>query len=47
MPRVSRLTTLTTFERSWHEALAAARIDEREADLVRSWLADPHAWDDR
>ncbi len=42
-----RLITLTTFEIVVAEALAAGSIDEREADLVRSWLADPHAWDGR
>lgn len=41
------LTTLTTFEAVVAEALAAGTIDDREADLVRSWLADPHAWDAR
>ena len=42
-----RLTTLTTFEIVVAEALARGTIDGREAALVRSWLADPHAWDDR
>jgi orotate phosphoribosyltransferase len=42
-----RLTTLTTFESVVAQALAAGIIDEREADLVRSWLADPHDWDGR
>jgi len=42
-----RLTTLTTFETVIAEARSAATIDDREADLVRSWLADPHAWDGR
>ncbi len=42
-----RLTTLTTFEAVVAEALAAGAIEERAAGLVRSWLADPHAWDDR
>ena len=41
------LTTLTTFETVVAEALARGTIDEREAQLVRSWLADPRAWDDR
>ena len=41
------LTTLTTFEIVVAEALAARTIDEREAELVHSWLADPHAWDER
>lgn len=41
------LTTLTTFETVLAEALAIGTIDERQADLVRSWLADPHAWDGR
>jgi orotate phosphoribosyltransferase len=41
------LTTLTTFGTVVAEALSAGTIDEREADLVRSWLADPHAWDGR
>ena len=41
------LTTLTTFETVVAEALAANTIDERQASLVRSWLADPHAWDGR
>ena len=40
-----QLTTLTTFELVVEEALAAGSIDRREADLVRDWLADPHAWD--
>ena len=40
-----RLITLTTFEIVVAEALAAGSIDERSAGLVRSWLADPHAWD--
>jgi orotate phosphoribosyltransferase len=42
-----RLSTLTTFETVVAEALAAGTIDERVAELVRSWLADPHAWDGR
>lgn len=41
------LTTLTTFETVVAAALVAGTIDEREAVLVRSWLADPHAWDGR
>ena len=41
------LTTLTTFESVVAEALTAGTVDEREAELVRSWLSDPHAWDDR
>jgi orotate phosphoribosyltransferase len=40
-----RLTTLTTFDTVVDAALAAGDIDDRAADLVRSWLADPHAWD--
>jgi orotate phosphoribosyltransferase len=42
-----RLITLTTFPIVVDEALSAGSIDEREAALVRSWLADPHAWDER
>ncbi len=42
-----RLSTLTTFHVVVAEALAAGTIDERGADVVGSWLADPHAWDDR
>ena len=42
-----RLTTLTTFQVVVAEALAAGTIDDRQAELVHSWLADPHAWDDR
>ena len=41
------LTTLTTFEAVVAEALTAGAVDEREAELVRSWLTDPHAWDGR
>jgi len=41
------LTTLTTFETVVTEALAAGTIDEREAQLVRTWLSNPHAWDGR
>ncbi len=41
------LTTLTTFDTVVAEALSAGTIDERQADLVRSWLADPHAWEGR
>jgi orotate phosphoribosyltransferase len=41
------LTTLTTFEMVVAEALARGAIGERAARLVRAWLADPHAWDDR
>ena len=41
------LTTLTTFEAVVAEALTAGTVDEREAELVRSWLTDPHAWDGR
>ena len=41
------LTTLTTFDAVVAEALATGTIDARQAELVRSWLADPHAWDDR
>jgi orotate phosphoribosyltransferase len=40
-----RLTTLTTFEVVVDEALASEAIDARSADLVRSWLGDPRAWD--
>lgn len=40
-----RLITLTTFDIVVDEALDAGTIDERSASLVRSWLADPHAWD--
>ena len=40
-----RLITLTTFEIVVAEALGVGSIDERSAGLVRSWLADPHAWD--
>ena len=42
-----RLTTLTTFETVVAQALQAGSIDAREAELVRAWLDDPHAWDDR
>ena len=38
------LTALTTFETVVSEALATGIIDEQAASLVRSWLADPHAW---
>jgi orotate phosphoribosyltransferase len=41
------LATLTNFETVVAEALARGVIDERAAVLVRAWLADPHAWDDR
>ena len=41
------LTPLTTFEAVVARALTVGTIDEREAQLVRSWLADPHAWDAR
>mgnify|MGYP001822022789 CR=1 FL=1 len=41
------LTTLTTFETVVAEALSRGTIDERQASLVRSWLADPQSWDDR
>jgi orotate phosphoribosyltransferase len=41
------LTTLTTFDTVVDAALVSGTIDEREAALVRSWLADPHAWDER
>jgi orotate phosphoribosyltransferase len=40
-----RLSVLTTFEDVVREALVAGRIEPVGADLVRSWLADPHAWD--
>lgn len=40
-----RLTTLTTFDAVVDEALALGRLDARSADLVRGWLADPHAWE--
>ena len=42
-----RLTTLTTFETVVAQALERGEIDAREAELVRAWLADPHAWDGR
>jgi len=42
-----RLVTLTTFPIVVDEALAAGSIDARSSDLVRAWLADPHAWSDR
>jgi len=29
------------------QALERGEIDAREAELVRAWLADPHAWDGR
>ena len=41
------LTTLTTFETVVDQALARGVVDEREAALVRAWLADPHTWDER
>ena len=41
------LTTLTTFDTVVQESLERGEIDHRQASLVRSWLADPHAWDDR
>lgn len=41
------LTTLTTFDVVVAEALEDGTIDERQAEIVRSWLADPHAWDGR
>jgi orotate phosphoribosyltransferase len=40
-----RLSVLTTFEEVVREALITGRIEPAGADLVRSWLADPHAWD--
>jgi orotate phosphoribosyltransferase len=40
-----RLTTLTTFDTVVDAALASGGIDDRAADLVRSWLADPQGWD--
>jgi orotate phosphoribosyltransferase len=40
-----QLTTLTTFETVVAEARQRGGIGEREAALVRAWLADPHAWD--
>jgi orotate phosphoribosyltransferase len=40
-----RLSVLTTFEDVVREALMAGRIEPAGADVVRSWLADPHAWD--
>jgi orotate phosphoribosyltransferase len=39
-----QLRVLTTFEDVIREALAARRIGESSAALVRSWLADPHDW---
>ena len=39
-----RLLTLTTFETVIEVALAQGTIDASDAALVRSWLADPHAW---
>ena len=39
-----RLLTLTTFETVVEVALEQGVIDVAEAVLVRSWLADPHAW---
>ncbi len=41
------LTTLTSFDTVVNEAVAAGIIDEPGASIVRSWLADPHAWDER
>jgi orotate phosphoribosyltransferase len=40
-----RLSVLTTFEDVVREALITGRIEPAGADLIRSWLADPHAWD--
>lgn len=40
-----RLSVLTTFEDVVRQALMAGLIEPAGADLVRSWLADPHAWD--
>ena len=40
-----RLVTLTSFDTVVDEALASQIIDVRAANLVRRWLADPHAWD--
>lgn len=39
------LTTLTTFDTVVGEAVGRGVVGEREAALVRDWLADPHAWD--
>jgi orotate phosphoribosyltransferase len=41
------LDTLTTFETVVAEALSRGTIDRRQAQVVRSWLADPHSWDER
>jgi orotate phosphoribosyltransferase len=40
-----RLVALTTFAVVVDAALAGAHISTREAELVRSWLARPHAWE--
>jgi orotate phosphoribosyltransferase len=40
-----RLTTLTTFDTVVDAALASGDIEERAAELVHSWLADPHGWE--
>jgi orotate phosphoribosyltransferase len=39
------LTVLTTFEHVVREASARGGLDPTAAQLVRAWLADPHAWD--
>ena len=38
------LSVLTTFEAVLHEAIERGSLDERAAQLVRAWFADPHAW---
>jgi len=38
------LQVLTTFETLVSEGVASGRLDARSADIVRAWLADPHAW---
>lgn len=39
-----QLTTLTTFETVLAEALGAGLVEARQAELVHSWLRDPHGW---
>ena len=40
-----QLLTLTTFDTVIDIALEQGSIDAAAAELVRSWLADPHGWD--
>jgi orotate phosphoribosyltransferase len=41
------LHPLVSFDAILEEALTEGKIGVEEVDVVRSWMRDPHSWDDR